>query len=66
MEAMTTRQPNPDPEKISPQAWKNRTLISCKLSDEMFHKFYAYCKERDLSFNSALRLIVSDFFSNQP
>ena len=41
---------------------KNRFRVSAKLDPDTYPALMAFCKERDLSVNSALRLILSDFF----
>jgi hypothetical protein len=42
---------------------KNRFRISAKLTEDTYPALMEFCKERDLSINSALRLILSDFFN---
>lgn len=41
---------------------KNRFRISAKLTADTYPALMQFCKERDLSVNSALRLILSDYF----
>jgi hypothetical protein len=54
--------PQPRPSDVDVQAWKNRHLISAKLTPETYPALMQFCKERDLSVNSALRLILTDYF----
>jgi hypothetical protein len=42
---------------------KNRFRVSAKLDPDTYPALMAFCKERDLSVNSALRLILSDYFN---
>jgi hypothetical protein len=41
---------------------KNRFRISAKLTPETYSALMQFCKDRDLSVNSALRLILTDYF----
>ena len=40
--------------------WKNRYLVSAKLPAPLYEDFTRWCRERDLSFNEALKLILRD------
>ncbi|MFZ9569996.1 MAG: hypothetical protein ACO28M_09170 [Vulcanococcus sp.] len=42
---------------------KNRFRISAKLTDETYPALMEFCKEQQLSVNSALRRILSDYFN---
>ena len=37
---------NPNPEKITKNEWKNRYLVSGKLTPINFEKFLKYCKKK--------------------
>ena len=40
--------------------FKNRYLVSAKLPAPLYEDFTRWCRERDLSFNEALKLILRD------
>ena len=42
---------------------KNRFRISAKLTSTTYPALMEFCKERDLSVNSALRQILTDYFN---
>jgi len=50
------------PPDVSVTDWKNRTLVSAKLDRETFTRLLAYCKERDYSFNTGLKTILTSYF----
>ena len=52
------------PEVVNTQDWKNRHRVSAKLEPETYSALMAYCRENDLSVNSALRQILSQRFPN--
>ena len=44
------------------ESWKNRTLVSVKLDPETFSWLLTYCKAHDLSYNTGLKQILSNYF----
>jgi hypothetical protein len=56
--------PEPRPAGVEMQDWKNRHRISAKISPDAYADLMAYCRERGLSVNSALRQILSAFFNH--
>ena len=42
--------------------YKNRHLVSAKLTREQYLKLTAYCKEHGYSYNSGLKSILDQFF----
>ena len=50
------------PPEVAPENFKNRHLVSAKLTREQYLKLTAYCKENDYSFNSGLKSILDQFF----
>jgi hypothetical protein len=42
---------------------KNRFRISAKLTDDTYPALMQFCKQRGLSVNSALRLILTEYFT---
>ena len=52
------------PSAVSAQDWKNRHRVSAKLEPETYSALMAYCRKHDLSINSALREILSQYLPN--
>ena len=42
--------------------YKNRHLVSAKLTSEQYQKLTAFCKEHGHSYNSGLKSILDQFF----
>jgi hypothetical protein len=43
---------------------KNRFRISAKLTSDTYPALMQFCKQRNLSVNSALRLILTEYFNH--
>ena len=43
-------------------AWRNRHLIHARLKPATHHQLMTYCREKGFSCNSAVNLILSNFF----
>ena len=50
------------PADISAQDWKNRYRISAKLPPSVYADLQQFCRDNDLSINSALKTILTFFF----
>ena len=51
------------PPEVAAANWKNRRLVSAKLTHEQYTKLMDYCREHDYSFNSGLKSILDQFFN---
>ena len=51
---------NPNPEKITKNEWKNRYLVSGKLTPMNFQKFRNYCKKNNYNYNSGLNHLIAN------
>jgi len=41
--------------------WKNRHLVSAKLSTENHKKFLKYCKDNNLNYSSGINYLISNY-----
>lgn len=62
MAAMYAQQRQPRPSDIDVQAWKNRHLISAKLSAPLYADLMAFCRQRNFSINTGIKAILSSYF----
>lgn len=55
---------NPNPEAVASSNWKNRTIVSCKLSDDSHQRLLTHCQANGITINKALNQIVFSFFND--
>jgi hypothetical protein len=51
------------PEGITVQEWKNRHLVSAKLSANLYAELVAFCRRNNFSINTGLKAILSHHFN---
>lgn len=56
--------PEPTPQGIDPKTWKNRHLVSAKLTPGIYADLMAFCRENGMSVNTALRAILQRTFNS--
>lgn len=56
--------PEPRPDDVDVQSWKNRHLISAKLSAPLYADLMAFCRQHGFSVNTAIRAILSAHFKH--
>lgn len=62
------REQHPDdqrPADVSVQDWKNRYRISAKLPPGIYADLQRFCRDHDLSVNSALKSILAYYFKHE-
>jgi hypothetical protein len=55
--------PAPRPSGVDPQEWKNRHLVSAKLSAPLYADFMAFCRQHNFSVNTGIKAILSHHFT---
>ena len=56
--------PEPRPEGVNPEEWKNRHLVSAKVSGQAYADLMAYCRQHGYSVNTAIKQILSSYFNH--
>jgi len=64
MADLLKQQPQPRPQGVNPEDWRNRNSISAKLTSPLYAALQSYCRENGYSVNSALKQILSEKFFN--
>ena len=58
------RKPEPRPQNMTENQFKNRYLISSKLPPNIYSEFLQFCRDNNYSVNSAIVAILTHFLSN--
>lgn len=54
--------PEPSPQGIDPKTWKNRHLVSAKLRPGIYADLMHYCRQQNMSINTAINTIIQTHF----
>ena len=52
------------PIDVAASNWKNRYLVSAKLSTENHKKFLKYCKDNNLNYSSGINNLIATYLTN--
>ncbi len=58
---MINELPKTRPDNIDVQTWKNRHLISSKLTPINYKKFREWCKANNYSYSSGVNYLISNY-----
>ncbi|MFZ9288305.1 MAG: hypothetical protein ACO24E_06860 [Vulcanococcus sp.] len=56
--------PEATPDGIDPQVWKNRHLVSSKLPAGIYADLMRFCRQHQMSVNTALKTILQEKFNS--
>lgn len=61
---MINELPKTRPDNIDVQTWKNRHLISSKLTPVNYKKFREWCKTNNYSYSSGINNLIATYLTN--
>mgnify|MGYP003134534049 CR=1 FL=1 len=61
---MINELPKTRPDDVDVQAWKNRHLVSSKLTPLNYKKFREWCKKNNFSYSSGINNLIATYLTN--
>ena len=61
---MTNELPKTRPDDVKVSVWKNRHLVSSKLTPINYKAFRAFCKANNFSYSSGINNLIATYLTN--